>query len=112
MDTSRVRTQNGRDFAVGGFIVALILVGISGAYFRSKYGDTPDPLVPWYAANIWLNAVVGLLAGAIIGWFVGISIPVGPQRGQRAIESTICPDCRRPNAKGSRFCSQCGASLH
>lgn len=112
MDTSRVRTQNGRDFAIGGVILALVLVGASGGYFSDKYAGTPSALVPWYAANIWLNAIVGLLAGAIIGWFVGISIPVGSRPDPWAIDPVICPDCRRRNVRGDRFCSQCGAQLN
>jgi hypothetical protein len=114
LDPARTRTKNGRDFAIGGIILAVALVLAADFYFSGQYGDTPAALVPWYAANSWVNLVVGIVAGGVMGWFVGISIPVSSEPDERqpwGKDPSLCSTCHRQNRKGDRFCEQCGTPL-
>jgi hypothetical protein len=85
VDTAKTQAKNGRNSAIAGVIVALMLVLGGALYISYRYGFAPASARPWYAAHSRANLVFGMLEGAMIGSFVGVSIPIrkrpdGPSR--------------------------------
>jgi zinc-ribbon domain len=132
--TARARTQNARDLAIGFAILAFLIVGGLSLYWRGEYhckskdaltGDCIQEYaadeIPWYAEEPVLNVAVAVPIGAVIGWFIGLSIPVNPVPAQpvqapllptkQPLGPWVCRQCGKQNRSGDRYCEQCGASL-
>lgn len=100
------RKRNGKDYAITG-----LLVGVIVFVLLWYFGQDADP-EPWYYRHLIAIGVGGIPLLAVVGWFIGISIPAeSPEPTPQPSIRNHCTQCGNPRQPGDVYCAKCGAPL-
>lgn len=130
MTATEKRADNAKMVAV---LVLLIAIAIAVSFtlwqrseWRCREGRPPyciseytNEEKPWYIHHPWAVPLIIIPAGGVLGWFIGVSVPVEPDPPQAPAQPhtpafsgpLVCDACGRPLAADDRFCAQCGHAV-
>lgn len=99
------RSGHARGWGRIGFLLGVVIVTLVFVF-----GDSGT----WYYDHRVLLALAGIPALTLLGWFIGLAIPVdqpaAPSQPSVSVRNR-CTQCGNPRVPGDQFCGNCGAEL-